>query len=101
MVSRQSAYAGWPRSSRRISPPAYPLAPATATDVMQRFCMVMQTVANSLFVELFATAIVLRSALTFRRPGRHAGPYFDQRQFGGNRGDESRYAGRSDRNVWQ
>ena len=35
MVSRPSAYAGWPSSSRRISPPAYPLAPATATEVMQ------------------------------------------------------------------
>ena len=34
-VSRPSEYAGWPSSSRRISPPAYPLAPATATVVMR------------------------------------------------------------------
>src|SRR6478609_422182 len=48
MVSRPSAYAGCPRISRRISPPAYPLAPASATDVMQQFCMLMQAVATRL-----------------------------------------------------
>src|SRR6478736_3125848 len=48
MVSRPSAYAGCPRSSRRISPPAYPLAPATATDVMQGSCMLIRVMANNL-----------------------------------------------------
>lgn len=50
ILSRPSAYAGCPSSRRRISPPAYPLAPATATFVALatcRFCIVMQQFANS------------------------------------------------------